>query len=368
MKRILRLGLLLAVLLPTLVFSAGADELLEEQKQSVDVSALEEAAPDQLEGVDALGLTGLDGLGDRLLSGVRDQLRDILQSTAKSGGALLLIVLLCSVAEVFEGFGDGLSRQAVRLAGATGVAMVALSDVSGMMGLGKETVDQLSDFTTILMPTMTTAAVAGGAAVSAPVRQAATLLCSNLLTKLVTTLLMPLTWAYAAGSVGCCAMDDQRLRPLCQLLRWLVMTTLTTTLIVYTGYLSVAGAVTSGTDATTIKVAQMTISGMIPVVGGILSDATEAVLSGASILRNSIGLFGMVGVLGFCLVPFLRLGVQYLLYKLVAVLAAAMTDHPVSKLIQDLGSVFSMVMGMTGACALVVLLSVMSVISAVVGI
>lgn len=367
MKGVLRVVILVAVVLPVLIFSAGADELGERQRSSLDVSALEEAAPEQLEGVDALSLTDLSGLGSRLLSGIRIHLREAVESTAKSGGVLLFIVLLCSVAEVFEGFGQGLSRQGIRLAGAAGVALVALADVNGMMGLGKETITQLSDFTTVLMPTLTSAAVAGGAAVSAPVRQAATLLCSNLITKLIGGVLMPMTWAYAAGSVGCCALDDHRLRPLCQLLRWVVAGTLTTTLIAYTGYLSVAGAVASGTDAATVKVAQMTISGMVPVVGGILSDATEAVLSGASILRNSIGLFGMLGVLGFCLVPFLRLGVQYLLYKLVAVLAAAMTDHPVSRLIQDLGSVFAMVMGMTGACALVSLLSVMSVITAVVG-
>ena len=83
------------------------------------------------------------------------------------------------------------------------------------------------------------------------------------------------------------------------------------------------------------------------------------------LLRNSVGIFGVVGVLGFCAVPFLRLGVQFLLYKLAAALSATLSDHPASRLIQDLGSVFALVMGMAGTCALVTLFSLISTISAV---
>ena len=98
-----------------------------------------------------------------------------------------------------------------------------------------------------------------------------------------------------------------------------------------------AGSVASSADAATLKAAHLAISGMIPVVGGILSDATEAVFSGASLLRNSVGIFGVVGVLGFCALPFLRLGIQFLLYKLVAALSATLSDHPAARLIQDPG-------------------------------
>ena len=70
-------------------------------------------------------------------------------------------------------------------------------------------------------------------------------------------------------------------------------------------------------------------------------------------------------MLGFCAVPFLRLGVQFLVYKLAAALSCALSDHPAARLIQELGSVFALVMGMAGACALVTLLALISTITAV---
>lgn len=65
----------------------------------------------------------------------------------------------------------------------------------------------------------------------------------------------------------------------------------------------------------TVKAAKFTMSSLVPVVGGILSDAAETVLAGAGILKNAVGVFGMLAVLAMCVVPFLQLGIHYLAYK-----------------------------------------------------
>ena len=42
----------------------------------------------------------------------------------------------------------------------------------------------------------------------------------------------------------------------------------------------------------TLKTAKLAVSGAVPVVGGVISDATETMLSGAALLRGSIGISG----------------------------------------------------------------------------
>ncbi|MBS5136482.1 MAG: stage III sporulation protein AE, partial [Oscillospiraceae bacterium] len=117
----------------------------------------------------------------------------------------------------------------------------------------------------------------------------------------------------------------------------------------------------------TLKAAKLTISGMVPVVGGILSDAAETVLAGAGILRNTVGIFGMLGVLALCVVPFLQLGVHYLVYKLTAALAATVSGGRMSALIDRIGGAFGLVLGMTGASALLLLVSLVSAITVTMG-
>lgn len=365
MRRCALLAVLLLVLLPIFAPRAAAAELAEQQRSGLDTAELEQTAPENLEGVDALSLSDLaDGL-DKLRTLLAEQAAELVQRSVAAGGRLLLVVLLCSLAESAADASGGMSGQAVRLCGAAGVALAAFGDLNSLIGLGRDTIEKLSTFTAALMPTLAAASAASGSFSAAPVRQAATLLCSNFLTRLISGVLLPMTYLYAAACVASAAMDGSRGQSLCRLLRWTITTVLTGSVLCYTGYLSIAGSAASAADATAMKAAQMAISGMVPVVGGILSGAAESVFSGAAILRNSIGLFGVLGVLGFCAVPFLRLGVQFLVYKLTAALSGALSDHPSAKLIQALGDVFALVMGMAGACALVTLLALISTITAV---
>lgn len=83
-------------------------------------------------------------------------------------------------------------------------------------------------------------------------------------------------------------------------------------LIVFTAFLSVSNLLASSVDRLAVKVGKTVISGAVPVVGGILSDATEAVAAAALTLRGTLGVLGVFSVLALCLVPLLRMAVQYL--------------------------------------------------------
>lgn len=59
-------------------------------------------------------------------------------------------------------------------------------------------------------------------------------------------------------------------------------------------------------------------------------------------------------------------GVQYLIYKLTAFLAAMVGPPGLCRLIDGLGGAFGLVLGMTGACALLLLISLLAFVGAVV--
>ena len=140
---------------------------------------------------------------------------------------------------------------------------------------------------------------------------------------------------------------------------------LTALLLAFVGYLTASGAIAGSVDASAVKAAKLAISRAIPVVGGILADASETVLAGAGVLKGSVGVVGMLVVLAICITPFLQLALQYLVYKASAALCAAVAQPRLSQLIDAIGSAFGLVLGMTGAGALVLLVSLVSAISVV---
>ena len=198
----MRLAVTLCAALLLCTLWAGAEELTEQQRSSLDTSALEQTAPEELSGVDALSLSDLTEGLNRLKETVLEEAASVVEGAVSAAGKLLLIVLLCSVAESAADAAGGMSAQAVRLCGAAGVTLTAFGDLNALVGLGKETIERLSVFTTALIPTLTTAAAASGGLTSAPARQAATLLFSNILTGLISSVLLPLTYVYAAAPVA----------------------------------------------------------------------------------------------------------------------------------------------------------------------
>ena len=76
-----------------------------------------------------------------------------------------------------------------------------------------------------------------------------------------------------------------------------------------------------GVRSITVRVG--TLSGVVPVVGSMLSDASETLVVSAGVLRNSIGVFGMLAVLALCAAPFLQTGLTYLVLKLTAAVGGA---------------------------------------------
>ena len=111
------------------------------------------------------------------------------------------------------------------------------------------------------------------------------------------------------------AVETPLLDKMKELVKWLMTWTLKIILYVFTGYIGITGVVSGSTDAAALKATKLTISGTVPVVGGILADASEAVLVGAGVVKNAAGIYGLLAVTALWISPFIQMGTQYLLMK-----------------------------------------------------
>lgn len=359
-----RCVLLALALVPLLCFPARAltgEEALRWQEELVEVDELQRAA--EQNGGQAEYGAGLDeGLEVLLDTGTRE-LSGAVRTAARSGALLLVILLFCSLAEtVGQEAGKG-GGKAASLAGTLAVAAVAVADVNSLLGLGMGAIEKMASFSDVLLPIVAAVAAATGAVTGAAARQMAAAVFSNLLIDLIHGLLVPLLYGYIAASVAQAALGREELKRMADLLKWTVTALITVLMTAFVGYLTASGVVAGAADAAAVKAAKFAISGAVPVVGGILSDAAEAVVASAGVLRGTVGVFGMVTILGLCLVPLVRLTVHYLAYKLAAALSCSMGGGPAVALVDRLSSAFGLVLGMTGACCLLLLVTLVSCVS-----
>ena len=94
----------------------------------------------------------------------------------------------------------------------------------------------------------------------------------------------------------------------------------------------------------------------VPVVGSMIAVASETLLVSADLLRGSLGVFGMLGVLAMGILPFCQTGCQYLLLKGTAAAAGAVGEKELSGLIQAMAGAVGLLTAVTGTCTLMLLI------------
>lgn len=202
-----------------------------------------------------------------------------------------------------------------------------------------------------------TAIAAQGGAASSTALYAGTAVFDSVLSSLISRMLGPMVYLFLALSAANGAIGENILGKLRDLVKNVVSWSLKTILTVFTTYMTVTGVVSGTTDAAALKATKVTISSVVPVVGGILSDASEAVLVSAGLMKNAAGIYGILAVLAVFLSPFLKIGVHYLILKLTAAVCGIFGEKGLTELIGDFSTAMGLLLAMTGSECLLLLIS-----------
>ncbi len=368
--RTLRAALLLLVCLSALLaFSpaARAQDAVQAISDAADVDRLEGAVPSGV--TDIVGSLSptegdLDAQIENTVRSVTGQLGSLISEGIKSMTLIVLIVILCAIAAPMQENAHA-KFDVVHLAGTLGIAVVSFGHVGELLDLGRKTIQELDGFSKALLPTLAAGAAAAGTPASAAAKCAATLMFSDILITLITRTLIPMVFAYVAVITAGAAIGDETLERVSKFIKWIVMILLTVSLSAFMAYLTISGTVAGAGDALAVKGLKMAVSTAVPVVGGIISDAADTVLAGASVLKSSLGLFGLFAVLGICIVPFLRVGIEYLFYKLMAALISPLASDRMVRFVEGLSTAFGLILGMVGSVSLLLLISIITTIRGV---
>ena len=267
--------------------------------------------------------------------------------------ALVAAVMLLSVLKTVP----GKWTHTADLAGVLGAAVILLQTTGSMVSLASETVTELSQYGKLLLPVMAAALASQGGITSSTALYAGTAVFDAVLSSAIAGALVPLIYIFLILAVAASATGEKMLGKLRDFAKNAVTWFLKTALYIFTGYMSITGVVSGATDAATLKATKLTVSGMIPVVGSILSDASEAVIVSAGVVKNAVGIYGMVALIAIWIWPFLQIGIQYLLLKLTAAACSVFNVKPVQDLIGAFSAAMGLLLGMTGAVCILLLIS-----------
>lgn len=271
--------------------------------------------------------------------------------------SVCLSVMAAVILTSLMGSFSGKSKSVTELAAAIAVACLLLGGSQALISTAADTVRELSEYGKLLLPVMTTAMAAQGRVTGSAALYAGTAVFDALMGALITGVLIPMIYIYLALAVANAALGEEMLSKLRDFVKWLVSWCLKTILYVFMGFMGITGVISGTADQAAVKAAKLTISGAVPVVGGILSDASEAILVSAGLVKSAVGVYGLVAFFAIVIGPFLRMGVQYLLLKLTAAVCGVFAEKKTTGLVQDFSTAMGLLQAMTGTVCLLQIIS-----------
>lgn len=251
----------------------------------------------------------------------------------------------------------GASHQVVQTVAVLGITTLLFRSSSVMTHLACETITDLSNYGKLLFPVLTAAVAAQGGASTSAALYVGTAAFDAVLCSMIEKIIIPMVYLYITLSVVNAAIHQDILKKIRDFFKWLMTWSLKTILYVFVGYMGITGVISGATDAAALKAAKLTISSVVPVVGGILSDASEAILVSANVVKSTVGVYGLLALLSVVIGPFITIGAQYLLLKTTGFVCGIFNTEKPPELIDNFSTAMGFLLAVTGSVCLLLIVS-----------
>ncbi len=320
------------------------------------VSAMEYTAPDAPESVEDYMPEESRSFGEDLWYIIKSNLQNLSPSIAETLEICVSLIALNMLLMLISNFA-GTPKNVVALAGTVAVGIILLKTSNALIRLGVDTVTELTEYGKLLIPVLTAALASQGGISSSAALYAGTILFNSILCTGITKLIVPMIYIYIALSVAANAIGEEVLNNLRSFIKWIMTWCLKIIIYVFTGYIGITGVVSGTTDAAAIKATKLAINGMVPVVGSIISDASESILVSAGVMKSAVGVYGVTVLFAIWITPFMKIGLQYVLLKATAGICGIFGSKQPTALIKDFSGVLGLLLAMTGTVCMMLLIS-----------
>lgn len=327
------------------------DEVLQEQLKVMDLQAIEQEmqhlSPDLEKFLQPRSLTQLimDIAGGKLPLEPGKFLKSLLETffweVAASShllGRIMVLAVFSSLLQLLVGsFGRAEVGKLARSVTYLLLILLILGALQSVMLMARDTISSMTDFMTALIPVLISVLVGMGAVTSAALFQPLVFLGITLAGTLVQTVILPLLFFAAILGLVNGTGKEFRIERLINFIREISLSILGLTLVLFVGLMALQGAAGAVGDGLTLRTAKYLTGTFIPVIGGMFSDAVELVAGCSLLIKNALGLIGLLMVLIMTLYPVVKMLALVFIFKLAAALIQPLGDEELADTMNEAG-------------------------------
>lgn len=326
-------------------FIKGAEEYSGEFFDNIDVGdVLEQAIKGEVDN---------STFAKRILNLLGKEVTTNVKSIVSILAIIIIHSVLKSISESLEN--DGISKLIYYVQYIL-IVTIIMANFSDIIKLVQDTTSNLLGFMNMLVPLLVTLMLYTGSITTSTVIEPIILFMINFIGNMIQNLIIPLVLIFTSLVVISKISDRVQIDKLSKFLKSGIVWFLGIVLTIFVGVVSLEGTLSSSVDGITAKTSKAVVSSAIPVVGKILGDAVDTVLGCGVVLKNAVGLVGVIIIIGICIMPILKLTVLTASYKLLSALVQPIADKPITSLLEQIGDIFKIFLGILSAMSFMLII------------
>lgn len=259
------------------------------------------------------------------------------------------IVLIIVVNGILKCITEGLDNKSVcQIADYVQIILiitVILTNFSEIVYSVKSSVNNMVDFVNMLSPVIVTLIITTGNVTTATMLQPILLFMTSLIGNFINSVAIPIVLISTSLGIISNISDKVQINRLAKRLKSATIWIIGIILTIFVTLISMEGSLSQGVDAVTSKTTKAAISNLVPVVGKILGDAVDSVIGCSSILKNAVGMLGVIIIIGICMIPIIKLAILMGMYYLTSAVCEPIADKKIVKLLDQMGDTFKILLG-----------------------
>lgn len=283
-----------------------------------------------------------------IINGFADDVFTEINETKSMLKSILIIAAASGVLRVLsESFGGGEATGAAFFACFLMITGSAVKIFSEAVGYGVEIIHALCGFITKFEPVFIGFLVSSGAVTQAAAFSPVMTSSIYVLSLIVDKCILPLTYFSAVLGIVNNLGNRIEIGTLNSLIKSVSKWILTGVLTLFSAILTLYGISTSSLNNLTTRGIKFAVGSFVPVVGGLLSDSIDTVLSGARLMKNAVGTAGMITVISMSCIPIIKIWIMFMMLRITAAFCEPFSDKHITGVLLSVAdsvqTVFSMV-------------------------
>lgn len=263
--------------------------------------------------------------------------KEITANSGLLGKLLILSVVAALISNLQISFASGIGRISY-LACFLALSAIAVTSFKIVLHIGQQTLDNMVTFMMAMLPQMLMLVAALGNINSAAILFPLLMTTAAAFANAVKNIVFPLIILSAVLSVANQMSDTVKVQRLTKLFGQLAQLSLGLFLTIFVGLITLRSLYASALDKVALRTTKFITDNAIPVVGKMFSDTIEVAAGYIVMIKQALGIFGVIIILSMLIFPLLKIAAIALIYKITAALAEPMGGGKMAAMLESMGN------------------------------